>query len=291
MFQRVLSDDIFFRFHPGAGDAVVSFDPAEIDGAILNLVMNARDAQPTGGQIELRTEVLTLDAATAGEVRGARPGRFLRLSVRDKGPGMAPEVAARVGEPFFTTKAAGRGSGLGLTSVTLTAERAGGFLRVASAPGEGTEVSLYLPALEGQVHTAVAESKDYPFGNGELVLVVEDDPMVREAVMLRLEAIGYAVIEAGNTDAALQQIEAGEPVDLVFSDVVMPGSRSGYDLIRELRAQHPGIATLLTSGHVSSAVRERDGLNPPVPLLSKPYPLKALAEAVAAALRQAQTQA
>ena len=106
-----------------------------------------------------------------------------------------------------------------------------------------------------------------------------------------MEAIRYAVIEAGNAAAALQQIEAGEPVDLVFSDVVMPGLGSGHDLIRQLRFWHPGIATLLTSGNVSLAIRERDGLDPPVPVLSKPYPLKALAEAVAAAPRQAQTQA
>lgn len=291
VFQRVLSDNVTLHFHPGAQGATVHADPAEIDGALLNLVINARDAQPGGGQIDLRTEVEVLDAETASTMRGGKAGRFLRLSVRDRGSGIPPELVARLGEPFFTTKGPGRGSGLGLTSVILSAERAGGFLHVASIPGDGTEMSIYLPVADVEAPTKLSTSEDFPFGNGELILVVEDDPMVREAVMLRLEAIGYAVIEAGNAEAALQQIEAGEPVDLVFSDVVMPGSRSGYDLIRELRARHPGIATLLTSGHVSLAVRERDGLDPPVRLLSKPYPLKELAEAVAAALRQAQTLA
>jgi CheY-like chemotaxis protein len=291
VFQRVLSDNVTLHFHPGAQGATVSADPAEIDGALLNLVINARDAQPGGGQIELRTEVAVLDAETAATMRGGKAGRFLRLSVRDRGSGIPPELVARLGEPFFTTKGPGRGSGLGLTSVILSAERAGGFLHVSSIPGDGTEMTIYLPVADAEAPTRASTSEDFPFGNGELILVVEDDPMVREAVMLRLEAIGYAVIEAGNAEAALQQIEAGEPVDLVFSDVVMPGARSGYDLIRELRARHPGIATLLTSGHVSSAVRERDGLDPPVRLLSKPYPLKELAEAVAVALRQAQTLA
>lgn len=288
VFQRVLSDEIVFRFHPGAHGALVQVDPAEIDGAILNLVMNARDAQTGGGQIDLHTEVVTLGAAVGGV---QKPGRHLRISVRDNGPGMSEEVAARVGEPFFTTKAPGRGSGLGLTSVTLTAERAGGFLKVLTTPGDGTDVSIYLPVLGESARASVAETKGYPFGNGELVLVVEDDPMVREATLLRLEAIGYAVIEAGNADAALSLIDSGEPVDLVFSDVIMPGTRSGYDLMRELRARHPSIALLLTSGHVSAVMRARDGIAPPVPLLSKPYPLKVLADAVAEALRQVQESA
>lgn len=289
VFQRVLSDDMTLHFHPGAHGTTVEADPAEIDGAILNLVMNARDAQPGGGEIELRTEVVTLDAATAATIQRGRAGRFLRLAVRDKGSGIAPDMLARLGEPFFTTKGPGRGSGLGLTSVILSAERAGGFLQVASIPGDGTEMSIYLPVSETEPLPADRPPQDFPFGSGELILVVEDDPMVREAALLRLEAIGYAVIEAGNADAALKQIEEGEPVDLVFSDVVMPGTRSGYDLVREVRLRYPGIATLLTSGHVSSALRGREDLVPPVPLLSKPYPLKALAEAVAKALEQVRT--
>lgn len=291
VFQRVLNDEIAFRFHPGAKDAVVGGNAAEIDGAILNLVMNARDAQAGVGQIDVRTEIVTLDAAAAAEIRGGQPGRFVRIAVRDRGTGIPAEVAARLGEPFMTTKAPGRGSGLGLTSVILTAERAGGFLQVDSVPGQGTEMLIYLPALDVSARPAVPASTEYPFGNGELVLVVEDDPMVREATLSRLEAIGYAVIEAATAEAALELIEAGEPADLVFSDVVMPGAMSGYDLVRELRTRHPEIATLLTSGHVSTAIRARDGLEPPVPLLTKPYPLHTLADAVAAALRSVEPKA
>jgi PAS domain S-box-containing protein len=290
VFQRVLSDNVALHFRPDAAGTTVQADPAEIDAAVLNLVINARDAQPGGGLIELHTEVVDMDAAQAAKIKGGKAGRFLRLSVCDKGKGIPPEVLARLGEPFFTTKGPGRGSGLGLTSVFLSTQRAGGFVQVASTPGEGTEVSIYLPAIEDRTQTADLRSEDFPFGNGELILVVEDDPMVREAAILRLEAIGYAVIEAGNADAALKQIESGEPVDLVFSDVIMPGARSGYDLVRHLRAAHPEIAALLTSGHVSSALREREELVPPVPFLAKPYPLKTLAIAVAEALRGVRTQ-
>ena len=285
LYQRVLSDSIAFRFHPGAGGAAVRIDPAEIDGAVLNLVVNARDAQPAGGEVILSTDVVEIGAATASQIRGGKPGRFLRLSVRDRGPGMPPEVAARAGEPFFSTKGAGKGSGLGLTSVTLTAERAGGFLQIVSAPGQGTDARIHLP-LTAPPSAPSPEEAEYPFGNGELVLVVEDDALLREAVMQRLEAIGYAVIEAASGEAALALIEAGEPVDLVFSDVVMPGALSGYDLVRKLRDSHPDIAVLLTSGHVSEAYRDRVPPDPPVELLTKPYPLKTLARSVANALRQ-----
>lgn len=291
VFQRVMNDSVVLHFRPHAAGATVRADPTEIEAAVLNLVINARDAQPSGGRIELHTEVVDLDAAQAARIKGGKSGKFLRLTVRDAGKGITPEVLARLGEPFFTTKGPGRGSGLGLTSVILSAQRAGGFLQVASIPENGTEMSIYLPVIENKAQTPDLRSDDFSFGNGELILVVEDDPMVREAALLRLEAIGYAVIEAGTADAALKQIEDGEPVDLVFSDVVMPGAHSGYDLVRDLRATHPEIATLLTSGHVSSALRGREDLVPPVPLLAKPYPLKTLAKAVAEALAEIRGQA
>ncbi len=287
LFERVLSDGIAFHFHPGAGEAMVSIDPAEIDGAVLNLVVNARDAQPTGGEVTLSTETVTIGPDQARTIPGGRAGRFLRLSVSDRGPGMTTEVAARAAEPFFSTKGASRGTGLGLTSVSLTAERAGGFVEIVSVLGQGTEVRLYLPQSEATQSSAKDDSDDYPFGHGELVLVVENDALLREAVMQRFEAIGYAVIEAANAQSALDLIAAGEPVDLVFSDVVMPGALSGHDLVRSLRQNHPGIALLLTSGHISEAYRDRQPLDPPVELLAKPYPLKSLARAAARALRRA----
>lgn len=288
LFQRVLNDGINFRFRPGAERVMVAIDPAEIDGAVLNLLVNARDAQPGGGEVTLRTDVVEISQEAADQFRGGRPGRFLRLSVSDRGLGMPPEVAARAGEPFFSTKGAGRGTGLGLTSVILAVERAGGFVHIRSEPGAGTTVVLHLPVVDAPHCPPSVEATTYPFGNGELVLVVEDDALLREAVMQRLEAIGYAVNEAANGEVALALIEAGEPVDLVFTDVVMPGAISGNELVRRVRLQHPGIGLLLTSGHVSTAHREPLLLDPPVELLAKPYLLKALADAVARALRRVQ---
>ena len=285
VFQRVLSDELSLVFHPGAPNAVVAIDPAEIDGAILNLVMNARDAQMQGGTIMLETSCALSPSALARRPKPAdRP--FIRITVRDQGVGMPKEVLDRVVEPFFTTKSGGHGNGLGLTSVVLSAERAGGFVDIQSTLGVGTEVSVCLPVIDLPAAAVRTRSEDYPFGNGELVLVVEDDPHVREAVMQRLEAIGYAVLEAANGEAGWKLIESGEPFDLVLSDVVMPGALSGYDLIRKVKAKYPGIATLLTSGHVSAALRDLDAADPKVRLLSKPYSLRDMAEAVAQALRQ-----
>lgn len=285
VFQRVLHDELSLVFHPGAPKAVVAIDPAEIDGAILNLVMNARDAQPGGGTIMLETSCTLSPSALAKRPKPAdRP--FVRITVRDQGVGMTKEVLDRVVEPFFTTKSGGHGNGLGLTSVVLSAERAGGFVDIQSTVGLGTEVSICLPVIDVPATAVQTRSEDYPFGNGELVLVVEDDPHVREAVMQRLEAIGYAVLEAANGDAGWKLIESGEPFDLVLSDVVMPGSLSGYDLIRKVKAKYPGIATLLTSGHVSAALRDLDAADPKVRLLPKPYTLRDMAEAVAQALKQ-----
>lgn len=284
VFQRVLSDALTLEFHPGAPDAVVNIDPAEIDGAILNLVMNARDAQPAGGQILIATSFDLPPSALARRPQAERR-RFVCISVTDKGFGMSQEVLDHVIEPFFTTKKGGHGNGLGLTSVVLSAERAGGFVDIQSKLGVGTVVSICLPVSTAPAAAMHSKSETYPFGNGELVLVVEDDPHVRESVMQRLEAIGYAVLEAANGEVGWKLIQSGEPIDLVLSDVVMPGALSGYDLVRKVKADYPRIATLLTSGHVSAALRDDTEMDPSVTLLSKPYSLREMAEAVAQALR------
>ncbi len=288
--RQVLGETINLRFAPGAEGGCVRVDPSELDGALLNLLTNARDAQSGGGEVEVSTAHLSLDTAEAAQIPGGEPGDYLRLTVTDHGTGMPPEVANRAQEPFFSTKAsAGRGTGLGLTTVATTVARAGGFVQIETKEGKGSAISMYLPHVIADVTPAILTEGELKFGNGELVLVVEDDPLVREAVLQRLEAIGYAVLEAANGETALGLLDAGEPVDLVFTDVVMPGRLSGFDLIDAVRGKHENVGFLLTSGHVSKTHLKRPPLPNDPELLVKPYSLASLAQAVARAISQSRS--
>lgn len=283
VLERLLNEHVSLRFSPQADDVCIRMDPAELDGAILNLVVNARDAQTSPGSIVIATQEVEIDTAAAGRIEGGKPGHFLELSVSDTGKGMSKSDIARAQEPFFTSKTSEMGTGLGLTSVAMSVARAGGFISLWSEPGQGTRVSLYLPVADGHP----ADSKhdvSMPLGDGELILVVEDDAMVREAALKRLEALGYAVIEASNGQAALDMLDEGEPVDLVFSDIVMPGEISGYDLMETMQRDYPGIPILLTSGHASRSLRPETDIR--ADLLRKPYSLAVLAQGIAAALRR-----
>ncbi|WP_264210734.1 ATP-binding protein [Leisingera thetidis] len=283
--ERILSEDTRLQFHPGADVWPVKADPSELDGALLNLVANARDAINGSGEVTIATKNVQLTTAEAAGIGGAMPGDFVRISVADTGSGMPSEVATQAMEPFFTTKPAGAGSGLGLTSVGMTVARAGGFLVLDSIPGEGTTVSLYLPrTLEVAQDPDDGKDADLPFGDGQLILVVENDPLVREAVLQRLEVLGYAVLEAADGETALAFLEQGEPVDLVFSDVVMPGRLSGHGLALLLRRRFPGVGVLLTSGYASRMLPRRRRLMVRAELIAKPYSLQVLARAVRRAL-------
>ena len=235
------------------------------------------------------TKAVELNAETAREFENGMPGQFLELSVCDTGIGMTPSQISNAREPFFSSKAPDMGTGLGLTSVASTMERIHGFMSIQSEPGQGTCVSLFLPVADG--HPAErGQREEMPLGNGELVLVVEDDAMVREATLNRLEALGYAVIEASNGQAALALLNEGEPVDLVFSDIVMPGDISGFKLEEFVTAQFPEIAVLLTTGHTSKRRRRQTEGRGRAELLKKPYSLATLAQAVERALRPPERQ-
>jgi PAS domain S-box-containing protein len=285
MLERVLGEDAHTTFVPGAPEGAIFLDRGELDGAVLNLVLNAREATADRGTISISTGTRRLTAADAGQIPGGRPGDFVWLTVTDTGAGMSPDVAQKAIEPFFTTKMPDRGSGLGLTSVATMLSRAGGFLRIDSEVGAGTDVTLYFPRVDMPELESGTLSKDMPRGDGELVLVVEDDPLVRESVLDRLEALGYAVIEAGSADQAISLVERGEPVDLVFSDVVLPGRKTGIDLVEHLCAEGRKIPALLTSGHTSLREDARMTGDIAMELLPKPYTLHTLAVAVARALK------
>ena len=261
-------------------------DPAEIDSAMLNIAANSRDAMPDGGQITIRTSNVMLDAPAAANLHpDARPGDYVRLAVADNGIGMSPEVLAKAMEPFFTTKGAGAGTGLGLASVASFAKQTGGFSALESTPGRGCAVSLYLPRSMEDTPAPDIHADDLPFGDGELVLVVEDDDQVREVTLKRVESLGYAVDEAKTGPAAIQRLRSGGPVQIVLSDIVMPGGMTGYDVARWVASNRPGIRVILCSGYNEEDHRgDAQNLVRDVAVLGKPYSRSELARALRSAL-------
>jgi PAS domain S-box-containing protein len=252
--------------------------PGEISSAVLNLAANARDAMPGGGAVEITTRNLHLAAAP-----DCKAGDYVCLSVTDTGEGMPAEVLARAWDPFFSTKKAGTGTGLGLTTVRNLAEQVHGFARIASAVGRGTTVSLYLPRFTPVEESGFAAPSPVllPFGDGETILVVDDNDQVRETTMRRLEALGYAVREARSGADAVRELERDPGVDLVFTDVVMPGL-TGYELARWVRAHLPSVAVVLTSGFPAEAGELAAGEK--IVLLHKPCTREQLARIVHQAL-------
>jgi len=252
------------------GLPLAQVDPGQLEGAVLNLALNARDAMPLGGRLVVRT--------CAGV--GADAG-FVAVSVADTGVGMAPDVAARVFEPFFTTKGEGKGTGLGLSMVYGFATQSGGRIELATAPGEGARFTLLLPRTASHVGAEAAPTPSPP-GSGA-VLLVEDDADVRELCRLMLTSLGYGVCAEADADAALGRLRSGEPFAALLSDAMLPGAISGPELLRRAREGRPGLRVLLMSGYV-----EDDAVLPAeVTLLRKPFDRAAMAEAMRAALQAA----
>jgi signal transduction histidine kinase len=261
----------------------VEADAGELGLVVLILAVNARDAMPDGGTIAIRAE------NAPGLDDGELCGDFVRLAIVDTGTGMPPEVRARVFEPFFTTKDVGKGSGLGLAQVYGFARQSGGTVRIDSRPGRGTTVTLLLPrssraeALEEQCPAEAVGTSVHPGGTAARhVLLVEDDDEVAALVTEMLAQLGFEVTRAASSRAALGALANGRAVDLVFSDILMPGGMNGLDLAREVRRRRPGLPVLLTTGYAGSALRvaEAEG----VAVLAKPYRVEVLAAAVRAAL-------
>jgi PAS domain S-box-containing protein len=259
-------------------------DASEVENAILNLAINARDAMPNGGELIVETRnVAGADLPFDG---GGR--EFVLLSVSDTGEGMPPEVLERAFEPFFSTKEPGRGTGLGLSTVYGFAEQSGGHVTIESKIGRGTTVSLYLPRAQAGAE-AVAAHQSEPVllsENNEVILVVEDNAEVRELTMQRVEGLGYVAIEAESGPAAVRILESGGHVDLVLSDIVMAGRMSGYDLARWIGEHHPGIRVVLTTGYAAEEARQDLTAADATPILRKPYRRAELAVALNDALRR-----
>jgi signal transduction histidine kinase/CHASE3 domain sensor protein/CheY-like chemotaxis protein len=257
-------------------------DPAQIENALLNLAINARDAMPDGGKLTIELANVSLDAAYAARHAEVTAGPYVVLTVSDTGTGMTPEIKARAFEPFFTTKPEGQGTGLGLPQVYGFVRQSGGHIRIYSEPGHGTSVKMYLPRAAETPEWAGAEPLQPLEGGNETILVVEDNAEVRAGVVDVLGSLGYRVLEAPNADQALELLEQCTAVDLLFTDVVMPGLLSAAELARRARARFPRIAVLFTSGY-TEAVQNRE-LDAGAQLLSKPYRREDLARRIRAAL-------
>jgi len=233
-------------------------DPGQVENALLNLAINARDAMPDGGGVRIETSEVVIDAEYASEHRDVGSGRYVLLAVTDTGHGMPEEVRRRAFEPFFTTKGSAAGSGLGLSMVYGFVKQSGGHIELDSEPGRGTTVRLYLPALASEGERAKTRHKTRATrqSSGEIVLVVEDDPRVRRVSVRRLKELGYAVVEADSGPAALAVIDRDQRIDLLFTDIVMPGGITGVDLARAARARRPDLKILFTSGYAEPAIIE-----------------------------------
>ena len=257
-------------------------DPSELQNALLNLAINARDAMPTGGTLTIETDNQELDEEAVHDLNDARPGAYVRLTVTDTGTGMSKSVQEKAFEPFFTTKEVGVGSGMGLSMVYGFAKQSGGHVRLDSEEGQGTRLSLYLPRHDTpETRTRPTANGDQMQGaRGETVLVVEDEARVRSIAVSRFEDLGYRVEAAASAAEALQILKHGPKVDLLFTDFVMPGGMNGGDLAREVRTAYPKIKILFTSGHAVQTTARQETVEAGSAWLRKPYRLAELAAKV-----------
>jgi PAS domain S-box-containing protein len=273
LLQRTLGEQVILKTSLAPDLGLAMADPSEAENAILNLSLNARDAMPHGGRLIIETANVTVGEGEAAAVKGLKAGDFIRLSVSDTGTGIAPEVLEKVFEPFFTTKGTGRGTGLGLSTIYGFATQSGGTVTIYSEVGKGTTVHLYLPRAEAKAEgraAAGARSSAILFSrNNEIVLVVEDNPDVRETTLQRVEGLGYVVEEAPNGLEAVRILEKRPDIALVFSDVVMAGGMSGYDLGHWVKEHKPEIKVLLTSGFAPEVAQS--GHEGEFQLLRKPF--------------------
>ena len=290
LVARTLGERVTIETDLAEGLWPVRSDPGQIESALLNLLVNARDAMPGGGDVTIRTANVTVGRDRIEPAPDLREGPHVMIEVADSGVGMAPEVLARATEAFFTTKEAGHGTGLGLSTIHGFVRRAGGDLTIRSREGAGTSVRLYFPrdadaaaqrrdpAAQGGEETPLPRARP-----GECILVVEDEEAVRQSAVGTLQELGYKVKEAGTADAALQILAGSRGICLLFTDIVMPGSANGYQLAREAQRRQPGLKVLFTSAYGGDVTAEAEA---PVDaaFLRKPYRDFELAQAIRTAM-------
>ena len=285
LLRRTLPETVQIELQPAAQIWPARADPGQVEIALLNLAFNARDAMPSGGTLTIGTANITQDSAIGEQADGIPPGQYVAISVTDTGTGMSREVLQRAFDPFFTTKEVGKGSGLGLSMVYGFARQSGGTVTIDTTLGRGTTVTIYLPRAPGQVATAqrARPAPDIPTGT-ETILVVEDDALVRNHACALLRGLGYTVLAAADGREALRVLQSDSPVDLLFTDIVMPGGLDGSALATLAQDLRRGLKLLFTTGYAED--RSLDGGDPrrPVRLVQKPYRRAELAAQVRAAL-------
>lgn len=263
-------------------------DPAQLENALLNLVLNARDAMPRGGHLTLETRNIRLDEDYAGHELELEPGDYVQIAVADSGSGMSEEVRSRVFEPFFTTKPRGEGSGLGLSMVYGFAKQSGGHIGIYSEPDKGTTVKLYLPMSPGPAQASGERPETAaPVGTGESVLLVEDDPDVRAMTAAMLTRLGYRVWEAEDAGSALALTARSGRPDLLLTDVVLKGDMDGKELSEQVRRQWPDLPVLFMSGYTENGAVMRGRMDGEAGFLQKPFARDSLATAIRQALEGA----
>jgi PAS domain S-box-containing protein len=282
MVRRVIGESIELTIDAGEKVWTAQTDPTQVESALLNLVVNARDAMPTGGHLSVVTRNVTVGERDAAATDGLAPGNYVMLAVTDTGVGIPPEIRDRVFEPFFTTKPVGQGTGLGLSIIYGFVKQSGGHIRLDSEVGVGTTFSVYLPrASEGaaDAHARPADTGGVPRARaGEIVLAVEDDDAVRQIAVDALKELGYSVLEAPNGPAALEMLARSRRIDLLFTDFAMPGGLNGRDLAVEAQSRRPEIKVLLTSAYTDRLFAEAPQL--PMRFITKPYRERELAQAI-----------
>ncbi|MFA7624835.1 MAG: PAS domain-containing protein [Pusillimonas sp.] len=281
LLRRALTEDVEIELVRGGGVWPIEVDAGQLESAILNLGINARDAMPNGGKLTIETANAHLDDNYACQHHDVKAGQYVMISVSDTGSGMPPEVASRAFDPFYTTKPVGKGSGLGLSMVYGFVKQSGGHIKIYSEQGEGTTIRLYFPRAnaQGLVQVGPAPVKATQTGR-EHILAVEDDELVRSHVVSLLESLGYRVTQAASGPEALQILAHTFDIDLLFTDVVMPGGVNGRQLAEQALALCPTLKILYTSGYTENAIVHHGRLDRGVNLLSKPYRRNELANKV-----------
>lgn len=285
LLRRTLGDTIELRTHLAPDLWLARVDAGEVEAAVINLAINARDAMPDGGKLTIRTDNATLEEGEVGFEGPLTAGEYVRISVSDNGTGMTKETLHRVFEPFFTTKPPGRGTGLGLSTIYGFVKQSQGNITIYSEPGTGTTVNLYLPrSIDAKNAQQSSPASDTQRATGETVLVVEDNRDVRALTVKRLERLGYRVVECVTGAEAKEILKGGLEIDLIFTDIMMPGGMTGIDLAKWVAENRPGLPVILTTGFAEEIAGTVTSGEEAWTILRKPYAQKDLANIVRAVL-------